>query len=305
MAEFKNEFSWSVSRDSMFNECKRRYYYYYYGSWGGWEKSKADDVTRTLYVLKQLQNRRMWKGSAVHEEIRKVLKELITSGRLTPVGISLNRLSDTMREKWKSSTTRSYRKNPKRCALFEHEYDVNLPKEEWKRIHKEAETCIKNFFSSSILKELQNTPKERIISLEREKPISFDFEGVLLYVNLDLGYYREDGKDVIVDWKTGDGESDPLQFVCYVIFLVETLGINPKRISVVEYNLLKNLETVHRFAQDELLETSDHIRESISQMKTYLENPIENVALMKNSPRTEDEWKCEACNFKKICFSLP
>jgi hypothetical protein len=42
MGDFKNQFSWSLLRDSMFNECKRRYYYYYYGSWGGWEKSKAN-----------------------------------------------------------------------------------------------------------------------------------------------------------------------------------------------------------------------------------------------------------------------
>ena len=57
MADFKNEFSWSYSRDNLFQECKREYYYNYYGSWGGWEKNKADEITRTLYVLKNLQNR--------------------------------------------------------------------------------------------------------------------------------------------------------------------------------------------------------------------------------------------------------
>ena len=36
--EFKNDFSWSFSRDSAFNTCKRKYYYSYYGSWGGWNK---------------------------------------------------------------------------------------------------------------------------------------------------------------------------------------------------------------------------------------------------------------------------
>jgi len=49
MTTFKNEFSWSVSRDSTFRKCHRMYYYQYYGSWGGWNDD-ADDKTRTVYV---------------------------------------------------------------------------------------------------------------------------------------------------------------------------------------------------------------------------------------------------------------
>ena len=56
MMIYENEFSWSVSRDSTFRKCHRMYYYQYYGSWGGWE-SDADDITRTVYILKHLQNR--------------------------------------------------------------------------------------------------------------------------------------------------------------------------------------------------------------------------------------------------------
>ena len=32
--EFRNNFSWSVSRDSTFLECPRKYYFNYYGAWG-------------------------------------------------------------------------------------------------------------------------------------------------------------------------------------------------------------------------------------------------------------------------------
>jgi len=56
MSTFKNEFSWSISRDRVFQTCPRQYYFNYYGYWGGWE-TDAPERTRQIYVLKQLKNR--------------------------------------------------------------------------------------------------------------------------------------------------------------------------------------------------------------------------------------------------------
>ena len=49
MADLANEFSWSRSRDSTFQDCRRKYFYHYYGSWGGWEAGATPEVRR-LYV---------------------------------------------------------------------------------------------------------------------------------------------------------------------------------------------------------------------------------------------------------------
>jgi len=38
MSEIRNEFSWSKSRDEIFQTCPRQYYFNYYGYWGSWEK---------------------------------------------------------------------------------------------------------------------------------------------------------------------------------------------------------------------------------------------------------------------------
>src|SRR2546422_620828 len=46
MAELKNEFSWSRSRDNAFQECKRKYFYHYYGAWGGWDAAAPQEVRR-------------------------------------------------------------------------------------------------------------------------------------------------------------------------------------------------------------------------------------------------------------------
>ena len=68
MAELANDFSWSKSRNGVFDECKRRYFYQYYGSWGGWDATAPAEVRR-LYVLKQLASRQMWAGRLVHDAI--------------------------------------------------------------------------------------------------------------------------------------------------------------------------------------------------------------------------------------------
>jgi hypothetical protein len=36
MAEFKNEFSWSKTRDEVFKTCPHQYWFAYYGYWNGW-----------------------------------------------------------------------------------------------------------------------------------------------------------------------------------------------------------------------------------------------------------------------------
>jgi hypothetical protein len=36
MAEFKNEFSWSKTRDEVFKACPHQYWFAYHGYWNGW-----------------------------------------------------------------------------------------------------------------------------------------------------------------------------------------------------------------------------------------------------------------------------
>jgi len=54
MGSFKNEFSWSISRDRIFQTCPRQYYYNYYGYWGGWEFNAPQRV-RQIYGLNNIE----------------------------------------------------------------------------------------------------------------------------------------------------------------------------------------------------------------------------------------------------------
>jgi hypothetical protein len=59
MAAFKNEFSWSKTRDETFTPCPRQYWFAYYGFWNGWLKDPPER-TRQIYVLKNYKDRQTW-----------------------------------------------------------------------------------------------------------------------------------------------------------------------------------------------------------------------------------------------------
>jgi len=307
MRDFKNDFSWSISRDSLFRECKRKYYYNYYGSWGGWERDKADKVTRTLYVLKALQNIHMWKGSTVHWEIERVLKQLVSTGRLTPKDKSAQRVTELMREQFRSSREGAYwdkqgsLKNE--IALFEHEYKINTPNETWKRNYDDVIVCLRNFYNSEVLGRINKLPKKSVISIESMTAASLSFSPEIIFVKLDLAVKSGEGIE-IVDWKTGKAQSDELQFRVYTLFANEEYDLPPDEITVSEINLMSNETYNHTYSPRELIEAQDYINKSIENMKCMLTDPEENTAVMTDFPRTENERICESCKFKKICFDL-
>ena len=307
MADFKNEFSWSYSRDSLFKECKREYYYNYYGSWGGWERDRADQVTRTLYVLKNLQNRWQWKGSAVHDEIERILKELVSTGRLIPLEKSKERVTEIMRNDFRSSREGYYwnkngslRNEP---GLFEHEYRSEIPDSTWKKNYDEVILCLENFYKTGVTDEISGLPKEAVCSIESMTGAYFSFNTALYYVKLDLAYSIGD-QIKIFDWKTGSGDADKLQFVIYAMYAMEELDFELDKISVTELNLFENYTKLHTFTKKQIEFAENYINKSIEDMKSYLSNLEENEAEMKNFPRTIDKKICELCNFQKICFDL-
>jgi hypothetical protein len=132
---------------------------------------------------------------------------------------------------------------------------------------------------------------------------AFSFNPEKVFVKLDLAYLKGDNVE-IVDWKTGAGESDRLQFLVYTIFAVEELEVPVEQISLTEYNLLGEGPRAHRFSTLELNDTVDYINTSIAGMKSLLRDPDKNIVVMTDFPRTKNERLCETCSFRKICFDL-
>jgi len=141
VADLVNEFSWSRTRDNVFQECRRRYYYQYYGAWGGWDVN-SDPLVRRLYILKQLATRQMWIGRLVHEAVERCLLALRDGHGLSEASL----IEDTvrqMRAEWKGSRAGLYRETPKRPSLFEHEYAVPIKDSEWQALRDHLVRCLR------------------------------------------------------------------------------------------------------------------------------------------------------------------
>jgi len=298
VADLANEFSWSRTRDNVFQECRRRYYYQYYGAWGGWDAS-CDPLVRRLYVLKQLATRQMWAGRLVHEAIERWLLAQRDGHGVSEASL----IEDTvrqMREEWRGSRVGVYRESPKRPALFEHEYGVPIRDSEWQTLRDHVVRCLRNFHRLPVLAEIKRTPTERWIFIEDIG--SFPFEGTRVFTAPDFGYWSAADRLQLLDWKTGgSGEGASLQLGGYALYALEVLGVDLGRVDLLEVNLREGRVTTHPWDEASLDRVREHIRLSVRAMKAYLKDPERNLAEESGFEKTEDLRICRWCNFRAVC----
>jgi hypothetical protein len=298
VADLTNDFSWSRSRDGVFQECKRRYFYQYYGAWGGWASDAPADVRR-LYVLKQLASRQMWAGRIVHDAVELALNVFREGGDL-PVEPFVRDAVARMRAEWRGSKAGHYHQSPKLTALFEHEYRVDLRDEVWRTLALSVQTCLRNFFRLPLLAEIRKTSSAHW-SVEHWSK-SFVFEGTPVWSAPDFGYWTPEGRLALVDWKTGGGgDGASFQLGCYALYASELLGVPPHNVDLYEVNLREPLVTPHTWSDDRLDAVRDQLRLSIRGMRSYLKDPDANVAVISDFERTENLRICRGCNFKAVC----
>jgi hypothetical protein len=297
VAERVNEFSWSRTRDAVFQDCRRRYYLHYYGAWGGWDPG-ADPLARRLYVLKQLGTRHMWAGKLVHEAVERSLLALREGHALSETAL----VEDTvrqMREEWKGSRSGVYRDAPRRPGLFEHEYRVPVRDSEWQALRDHVVRCLRNFHRLPLFGDIKRTPVERWILIEDIG--SFEFEDTRIFIAPDFAYWNEADRLQLVDWKTGGGDPANLQLGGYALYARQVLGVDLHRVDLLEVNLREGRVTAHPWDAGSLDRVQEHIRLSVRSMKAYLRDPARNLADESNFEKAEDLRLCRWCNFRAVC----
>jgi CRISPR/Cas system-associated exonuclease Cas4 (RecB family) len=296
-----NEFSWSKSREATFSECKRRYWFQYYGSWGGWEAA-AGTRCRDIYILKQLATRQQWAGTVVHEAIERSLKNHRASPK--PLAVDVDEIVritlQQMRAGFKSSREGVYRARPKSCALFEHEYAVPVPDEEWGRTAEIVERCLRTFYASALYARILDLRREDWLEIEERS--SFELEGVKILVVLDFCYRLGDTIG-IVDWKTGssDERDNRAQLSCYAAYAGQKWSVPPEKVRATEFNLNRNELLEHTLSAEDIERTLDFIRGSAGDMKRLLRDPGVNVALEEDFPKVDDARVCRRCSYFRVC----
>ena len=300
MSKIHNEFSWSKSRDEIFQTCPRQYYFNYYAYWGGWQQN-APERTRQIYILKNLKNRYLWRGDIVHQCIKHTLKNLQRGIAVLDMDEIISITIDKMRDDFRSSREKRYLKHPKSCALFEHEYDVELPDARWKMVADDVKQCLRNFYASEMFALLSDLPQENWLAIE---DFSFFYlDDIKIWAVLDCSF-RTDDKVTIIDWKTGRATSKDLslQLSCYAMYCQDNWGVKPENISLIEYNLLYDQKAEFSITEGEIKDTTSYIKGSVTDMKSLLVDVDNNVPKdEKFFKKIADERLRDRCNFKKVC----
>ena len=301
MTTFKNKFSWSVSRDDIFQKCKRMYYFQYYGSWGGWDQ-EADDRTRMIYILKHLQNRQMWAGMTVHDCIENVIRTIKNGHKSINVNQIISKTLNKMRREFTSSKNKNYLTNPKTCALFEHEYNLEIPDTEWKSNADNVVECLNKFFNSDVYKVILDLSENQLIEIEKFS--YFHLNNTKTYAAIDF-VFKTDKEIIIYDWKTGheNPEKDKLQLACYGLFAIQKWDIDPENVKLVDFYLSSGKKNKFYLSNLDLDQTKNYILTSIDEMEKLLEDPIENITKEENFPLTENREICNYCKYKKVCIT--
>lgn len=299
MNTFKNEFSWSKTRDDLFNKCHRMYYYRYYGSWNGW-LDEADERTRKIYILKQLQTKQMWAGKKVHETIHNILEDIQSGKKSTDAQKAIDETLAIMRKDFKNSKQGNYWKKPKTCALFEHEYEIQLPNSEWKNTANHVIECLNNFFNSDVFDVICNLADEQW--LEVEKLSSFMYSDVKIFVSPDFAF-KDCEKISIYDWKTGKFDDDlhKLQPSCYCLYAVNTWRMKPEDIEMTEFYLSNKELKEYKFSDSKLDIVTQYIQDSAKKMIELLDNKETNITKEERFSFAKDERVCDYCNYRKLC----
>lgn len=298
MADFKNEFSWSKSRDQVFKECKRKYFFNHYGFWGGWDASKSDRIKK-IYYLKQLATKEVWIGQVIHSIIEYILKKYKEGER-----ISLNHaiaiLEKRLSSQYVASRIKTYGNFPSKILkLFEHEYGIEISEEEKEKLFSYARNCITNFYNSDVFMEIRNSNTSDWILLEDF--LKFNFDGDTIFLSIDFAMKRGDNV-ILYDWKTGKertAEFD-LQLMLYSLYVSEKFGIAPDKIIARVFNLTINHVDDFKVDYTKLENAKNYMKESIAKMKSKLDIPKDNIASEINFEK-EEGYYCSRCNFRKVC----
>jgi CRISPR/Cas system-associated exonuclease Cas4 (RecB family) len=201
----------------------------------------------------------------------------------------------TMRVQFRESREQRYRQAPGRYnGLVEHENDLTVTDEQWKRIHENVMTCTANFFHTPIYKDdilAASRPLFRTEKLEH-----YFIDDIKVYARPDVAFRGEDGVDII-DWKTGSpDDSHDFQMHYYALYGIKKLGLRPEKITARLVYLKDNLMRRVEMSAQSLSNAEDYVRKSFAEMAE-----MEKKLKPESVPSAKSASTCRLCRFQKIC----
>lgn len=315
----KNTFGWSLSRESLFDSCRKRYYFHYYLSWGGW-KTGAPEIKREAFLLKRLVSLALWRGQLVHYITTKVLQSTRRKGRIPAEDKVLEYAGERFDRQYQFSARRRYLDTPKKTggklnidwlALFDHEYGLSIPDQRLEKAREEVKVALRNLLQSDILKRahLADSSHWVIENIDMsEFAQSFYFRGIKIFVKTDFIFRTREGLLNIVDWKTFAGNRDINgerdQLGLYGYYAVSQMNEPPENVMLTEVNLLDAAaEKGFRLSGDDVSRAEERMKKGIEKLSSIIRrgDTGKNIPLPPEYFTPDPGAQCRYCNFRRIC----
>lgn len=213
------EWSWSQTRDTIFQECQRKYYYQYYASHNGWLRDSPEEA-KSAYRLKQLANLYILFGDALHQLLERVLKESLKLNKLTVNDSILEQqLRNYLNRAFTDSRNMSQWLQAAKKSMMLHQmyFEGRLPQNRVIKVNERIKQCVENLRNCRSLQDLL-LKDNRIVEVGQLN--TFQVEDTPVFVKLDVLYHlQSEDRWVIVDWKTGlEDEENEEQLLLYALF---------------------------------------------------------------------------------------
>lgn len=188
--------------------------------------------------------------------------------------------------------------------LSEIYYDNELPKELIEEFQVKIPETAKNLLSSKTFLDLFQR-RNQIELIVAEKFRCLEIGKIKIWVVMDLVFRDlENGKYVIVDFKTGKPSSDDaFQLILYSWFLQQVYDIESLDQIELRNEYLLNGETVTYSPTPFDLEKVKYlIHTSIERMQSYLQDEEQNMPVeLEAFEQTTNRKVCALCNFRELC----
>ena len=300
--DLQNEFSWSYTRASKYQQCPRAYYYHYYAAWQGWRDDVPHPI-KQVYLLKNLTDLPRWTGALVHETIKFALSRLKAGQPLTNDDL-IKQMHVRAQADFTGSQSGRYRQQPNQFIGFqEHFYQADLPQTRWQTAWRQAEQYVTTFLNSALYARLRQQPTASFPNIEALQ--AFNMGQTRVWVNMDFAHLETDAL-YIYDWKTGtvgDEVSLSWQLGIYGLYFkyAQPELLAGRRLRGGIYVLAEDRLIEFDLDETMLQEMEAKIEASIAQLKNVLLDPGGNIAAMSQFPMIDALHICAHCQFRALC----
>jgi hypothetical protein len=308
LKSYRQPFTWSHSRDQLFQLCKRRYYWRYYAPYGGNTPGEEGDRV-LLYLLGRLTNISALIGTTVHAIARDALRAA-RDERPWDVGIYVVTAEMLLRRALSRSLKGCHQPTEKvqrqTVLLWEHYYHQPLDEiRTYATVKHYTETLRSHPTFQHALAEAQH-----LVLVDEVR--RFDVDGVSVFSVPDVLISLPDGSFQIIDWKTGSAVVENLevartQLVLYALYLYLENGIAPEAISCEVVDLNNGTTYQWQVTTGQLAEARDRVTSSIAAMHKCLQDVNANKAARDDYPQTDsadsESFPCTCCAYRSMCFS--